>query len=161
MVGSFCKENYAHGLCFDRPDRRVQVVIIAWLFGSFIEGSAGFGTPAAIAAPLMVALGFPALAAVMIGMMIQSTAVTFGACGTPILIGVKDGLQNPEVMAQLKAAGTGFDSYLQTITAHSALFGVALVIFAAKKNFLLPKDHWDFSPKSEWDPNMSTIQVPL
>lgn len=46
------------------PDRRVQVVIITWLFGSFIEGAAGFGTPAAIVAPLLVALGFPALAAV-------------------------------------------------------------------------------------------------
>ena len=66
------------------PDRRVQVVIIAWLFGSFIEGAAGFGTPAAIVAPLLVALGFPALAAVMLGMMVQSTAVTFGAVGTPI-----------------------------------------------------------------------------
>ena len=71
------------------PDRRVQVVIIAWLFGSFIEGASGFGTPAAIAAPLMVAIGFPAMAAVMIGMMIQSTPVSFGAVGTPILIGVK------------------------------------------------------------------------
>ena len=38
------------------PDRRVQVIIIAWLFGSFIEGASGFGTPAAIAAPLMVAI---------------------------------------------------------------------------------------------------------
>ena len=210
------------------PDRRVQVIIIAWLFGSFIEGSAGFGTPAAIAAPLMVALGFPAMAAVMIGMMIQSTAVTFGACGTPILIGVRGGLQNPEVIAQLKAAGTGFDSYLQTITAHSALFhgitgtlipvlmivmltrffgpkkswseglsifpfalfsglaftipytltglflgpefpsllgalfGLAVVTFAAKKNFLIPKDHWDFSPQNEWDPKWKgTIDVNL
>ena len=67
-------------------DRRVQVVIIAWLFGSFIEGAAGFGTPAAVAAPLMVAMGFPAAGAVMLGMMIQSTAVTFGAMGTPILV---------------------------------------------------------------------------
>ncbi|SVB54605.1 uncharacterized protein METZ01_LOCUS207459, partial [marine metagenome] len=39
------------------PDRRIQVIIIAWLFGSFIEGSAGFGTPAAVAVPLMVGLG--------------------------------------------------------------------------------------------------------
>ena len=70
------------------PDRRVQVIIIAWLFGSFIEGASGFGTPAAIAAPLMVAIGFPAMAAVMVGMMIQSTPVSFGAVGTPILIGV-------------------------------------------------------------------------
>ena len=45
-------------------DRRIQVIIIAWLFGSFIEGSAGFGTPAAVAVPLLVGLGFPALAAV-------------------------------------------------------------------------------------------------
>ncbi|MDE2756859.1 MAG: L-lactate permease, partial [Acidobacteriota bacterium] len=42
------------------PDRRIQVVIIAWLFGTFIEGAAGFGTPAAIAVPLLVGLGFPA-----------------------------------------------------------------------------------------------------
>jgi lactate permease len=47
------------------PDRRVQVIIVAWLFGSFIEGSAGFGTPAAVAVPLLVGLGFPALAAVI------------------------------------------------------------------------------------------------
>ncbi len=49
------------------PDRRVQVIIIAWLFGSFIEGSAGFGTPAAVAVPLLVGLGFPAMAAVTAG----------------------------------------------------------------------------------------------
>ncbi|HCU99769.1 MAG TPA: lactate permease, partial [Dehalococcoidia bacterium] len=52
-------------------DRRVQIVIVAWLFGSFIEGAAGFGTPAAVAAPLLVALGFPAATSVMLGMMIQ------------------------------------------------------------------------------------------
>ena len=103
-------------------DRRVPVIIIAWLFGSFIEGSAGFGTPAAIAAPLMVALGFPAMAAVMIGMMIQSTAVTFGACGTPILIGVKGGLENPELTAKLAAAGISFEQYLKIIAAKSAIF---------------------------------------
>ena len=102
-------------------DRRVQIIIIAWLFGSFIEGAAGFGTPAAIAAPLMVALGFPAMAAVMIGMMIQSTPVTFGGCGTPIIIGVKGGLENPELLAQLTASGTSFDSYLRIITAESAI----------------------------------------
>lgn len=76
-------------------DRRIQVVIIAWLFGSFIEGASGFGTPAAIVSPLLVVLGFPAMAAVMLGMMVQSTAVTFGAAGTPILVGVRGGLENP------------------------------------------------------------------
>lgn len=47
------------------PDRRVQAIIIGWLFGSFIEGASGFGTPAAVVAPLMLALGFPAMAAVI------------------------------------------------------------------------------------------------
>lgn len=73
-------------------DRRVQVIIVAWLFGSFIEGAAGFGTPAAVAVPLLVGLGFPGLAAVIAGMIIQSTPVSFGAVGTPILVGVATGL---------------------------------------------------------------------
>ncbi|QDV22493.1 L-lactate permease [Aureliella helgolandensis] len=74
------------------PDRRIQAIIIAWLFGSFIEGAAGFGTPAALAVPLMVGLRFPPLAAVFAGMVIQSTPVSFGAAGTPILIGINTGL---------------------------------------------------------------------
>ena len=78
------------------PDRRVQVIIIAWLFGAFIEGAAGFGTPAAVAVPLLVGLGFPAMAAVVSGMIIQSTPVSFGAVGTPILIGVKGGLDGAD-----------------------------------------------------------------
>ncbi|NJK79714.1 MAG: L-lactate permease [Chloroflexaceae bacterium] len=102
-------------------DRRVQVVIIAWLFGAFIEGASGFGTPAAVAAPLMVALGFPAMAAVMIGMMIQSTPVTFGAVGTPIIIGVTNGLQSAEFNEQLAAVGMTFEQYLQMITSFSAI----------------------------------------
>ncbi|MBI2107748.1 L-lactate permease [Candidatus Woesearchaeota archaeon] len=71
------------------PDRRIQAVIIAFLFGALIEGASGFGTPAAIAAPLLVSIGFPALAAVIIALVANSTPVTFGAVGTPILIGIK------------------------------------------------------------------------
>ena len=103
------------------PDRRIQVIIIAWLFGSFIEGASGFGTPAAIAAPLLVAIGFPAMAAVMAGMMIQSTPVSFGAVGTPILIGVNKGLDTQTISAQLEAAGSSWDVYLQVITSQVAI----------------------------------------
>ena len=103
------------------PDRRVQVIIIAWLFGSFIEGASGFGTPAAIAAPLMVAIGFPAMAAVMIGMMIQSTPVSFGAVGTPILIGVNKGLDSEGIGATLSSMGSNWDTYLQIITSEVAV----------------------------------------
>jgi lactate permease len=199
-------------------DRRVQAIIIGWLFGSFIEGASGFGTPAAIAAPLMVALGFPAMAAVMIGMMVQSTLVTFGAVGTPILVGVRGGLETPEFNAQLAAVGLTFSDYLHLITVRAAvihgitgtlmpllmvvmmtrffgknkswteglsmapfaifsglaftvpytltgillgpefpsllgaLIGLAIVVAAARRRFLLPKDTWDFAPASEWQP---------
>jgi lactate permease len=108
------------------PDRRVQALIIAWLFGCFIEGASGFGTPAAIAAPLMVAIGFPAMGAVMIGMMIQSTPVSFGAVGTPILIGVTNGLDNHALGAQLTDLGSSWEAFLQLITSEVAI-GHAIV----------------------------------
>ncbi len=114
-------------------DRRVQVVIIVWLFGAFIEGAAGFGTPAAIAAPLLVALGFPALAAVMLGMMVQSTPVTFGAVGTPVLVGVRGGIEHPELTAQLAASGMEYGDYLQLVTTNAvvihALAGTLMPLF--------------------------------
>jgi len=103
------------------PDKRVQLVIIVWLFGSFIEGASGFGTPAAIVAPLLVAMRFPAMAAVMLGMMVQSTPVTFGAVGTPILVGVRGGLFSPELESQLAAHGLQFSDYLQLITSEVAI----------------------------------------
>ncbi|WP_299530157.1 L-lactate permease [Ulvibacterium sp.] len=102
-------------------DRRVQVVIIVWLFGSFIEGAAGFGTPAAIVAPLLVGLGFPAFCAVMLGMMVQSTAVSFGAVGTPILVGVSGGIQSPEFDAELAATGLELSDYIQQVTSQVVL----------------------------------------
>lgn len=115
------------------PDRRIQVVLVVWLFGSFIEGASGFGTPAAITAPLLVALGFPALAAIMLGMMVQSTPVTFGAVGTPILVGVRGGLDSPEVTQQLAAAGLNMNEYLQIVTVNvvviHALVGTVMPLF--------------------------------
>jgi lactate permease len=88
------------------PDRRIQAIMIAWLFGSFIEGAAGFGTPAAVCVPLLVGLGFPAMAAVVSGMIIQSTPVSFGALGTPLLVGVGGGLENdPAVMEFVSEGG--------------------------------------------------------
>jgi lactate permease len=210
------------------PDRRVQVIIIAWLFGSFIEGSAGFGTPAMLAVPLLVGLGFPPLAAVVAGMIIQSTPVSFGAAGTPIFVGVLRGIESsPEVVAH--AASLGIDvgdgsnpllwrPYLCLIGIRvaiihsivgtlipvllvsfmtkffganrsfreglkiwpfalfaawamigpylaSAIFlgpefpslvgglaGLAIVIFAARHKFLIPREAeaWDFGPRSDW-----------
>ncbi len=108
------------------PDRRIQVIIIAWLFGSFIEGSAGFGTPAAVCVPLLVALGFPALAAVVAGMMIQCTPVSFGAVGTPILVGIDNGLSAD---ANIVAAYPDWDAFLKAIGAKVATLHAACGTF--------------------------------
>ncbi len=102
-------------------DRRVQVILIAWLFGCFIEGASGFGTPAAIAAPLMVAIGFPALAAVVFGMMIQSTPVSFGAVGTPMIVGVQGGLDKLTITEELLSKGYEWESFFKIIISEVAL----------------------------------------
>lgn len=102
-------------------DRRVQVILVAWLFGCFIEGASGFGTPAAVAAPLMVAIGFPALAAVVFGMMIQSTPVSFGAVGTPMIIGVQGGLDKFLITKQLNQNGIEWDFFFRLIVSEVAI----------------------------------------
>jgi len=113
-------------------DRRVQVIIVAWLFGSFIEGASGFGTPAAVAVPLLVGLGFPGLAAVTAGMIIQSTPVSFGAVGTPILVGVHTGLSpDPQVQAFAAQAGYEWSAFLAAI-------GVKVAILHAVAGTLIP-----------------------
>ncbi|GAB4239110.1 MAG: L-lactate permease [Elainellaceae cyanobacterium] len=104
-------------------DRRVQVIIIAWLFGSFIEGASGFGTPAVITVPLLVAIGFPAMAAVMAALIIQSTPSTFGAVGTPIIIGVNAGLENvAAVERQIAGLGLSYPQYLAAIGKWAGIF---------------------------------------
>ncbi len=114
-------------------DRRVQAVIIGWLFGSFIEGASGFGAPAAVIAPLLLALGFPAMAAVMVGLIIQSTPVSFGAAGTPILVGVANGLgeDTPAMQSRLAETGMGYEAYISEI-------GLQVAIIHAVVGLLIP-----------------------
>ncbi|MBU1172365.1 MAG: L-lactate permease [Proteobacteria bacterium] len=119
-------ETISYGFTTISPDRRVQTIIIAFLFGAFIEGAAGFGTPAAIAAPLLLGLGFPALAAVCVCLMFNSIPVTFGAVGTPIWFGLKNLQANVE-----QAAGSGvptFDAFLQNVGEYAALIHGVMAI---------------------------------
>lgn len=105
------------------PDRRVQAIIIGWLFGSFIEGASGFGTPAAVVAPFLLAMGFPAMAAVMVGLIIQSTPVSFGAVGTPILVGLGGGLGGDAGVAErVSVLGISMPQFISNIG-----FNVALI----------------------------------
>ncbi len=71
-------------------DRRVQIILLAFFLAAFIEGVAGFGTPAAVIGPLLLGLGFPALAAVIAALIGHIIAVTYGAVGTPILVGIRE-----------------------------------------------------------------------
>lgn len=142
------------------PDRRVQVVIIAWLFGAFMEGAAGFGTPAVICVPLLVGMGFPPLAAVIAGMMIQSTPVSFGAVGTPILIGISKGLeQHADVLAYSSTHGIETWSHLlrnigMKVALLHAVAGTLIPLFLAamitrcfgdRKSFLEGLKIWKFA----------------
>jgi len=66
-------------------DRRIQALLIAFCFGAFIEGAAGFGTPVAIAGATLVGLGFRPLQAAGICLIANTAPVAFGAIGTPVV----------------------------------------------------------------------------
>lgn len=68
-------------------DYRIQVILLAWFFINFMEGMAGFGTPGAIVAPILVSIGLSPITAVIISLLGNSSAGVFGAVGTPIRIG--------------------------------------------------------------------------
>ena len=67
------------------PDHRVQALLIAFSFGAFLEGAAGFGAPVAISAALLTGAGFPALEAACLALIANTAPVAFGALGTPII----------------------------------------------------------------------------
>ena len=67
------------------PDQRIQALLIAFSFGAFIEGAAGFGTPVAISAALLIGTGFPPLYAAGLALIANTAPVAFGALGTPII----------------------------------------------------------------------------
>jgi lactate permease len=219
------------GFTYISADRRVQVIVIAWLFGAFIEGAAGFGTPAAIGAPLLVALGFPPLAAAALALMADSSPVTFGAVGTPFVIGVTQGLSEGEAVAPLVAnvlGGSSLGEFVQAAAVQAisidifvgsfiplilvavltrffgknrswkeglqiwkfaifaglsftlpallvaslfgpefpslvgALIGLAVVVPAARRGFLLPKEPWDFGYERQPEPEFTArLSMPI
>lgn len=91
-------------------DPRQQLVIIGFLFGAFIEGAAGFGTPAALAAPLLLLLGFPPLAAALVCLVLNTLPVPYAAVGTPIIMGLSYLQELVVATVASGQAGLGFDS---------------------------------------------------
>jgi lactate permease len=77
------------------PNPVAQLMIVGWAFSFMIEGSSGFGTPAAIAAPLLVGLGFDAVRVAILTLVMNSVPVTFGAVGTPMWFGFSQAQLSP------------------------------------------------------------------
>ncbi len=81
-------KNISYYLSKISKDYRIQIIIIAWFFSAFLEGTAGFGVPAAIAVPLLIGVGLPPIRALIVGLLGNSTPGVFGAAGTPIKVGM-------------------------------------------------------------------------
>jgi lactate permease len=83
------------------PDRRLQLIINAFCFGAFLEGAAGFGTPVAVSAAMLMGLGFSPLAASGLSLLADTATVAFGALGAPITaLAASTGL-DPMVLSQI------------------------------------------------------------
>jgi lactate permease len=98
-------------------DRRLQLLLIAFCFGAFFEGAAGFGTPVAVTAAILMGLGFTPLSAAGLSLIANTAPVAFGALGTPVIV---------------LAAVTGLD-----IHALSAMIGRQLPFFSVLVPFWL------------------------
>jgi lactate permease len=93
-------------------DRRIQALLVAFSFGAFIEGAAGFGAPVAISAALMIGLGFEPLHAAGLSLIANTAPVAFGAIGTPILtLGAITGF-SPQALSAMAGRQLPFVSVL-------------------------------------------------
>ena len=100
------------------PDRRMQALLIAFSFGTFLEGAAGFGTPVAISAALLIGLGFSPLYAAGLALLANTSPVAFGSLGTPIILLAK--VSGISEMALSQMAGAAIDAVLAD---HSRMAG--------------------------------------
>ena len=105
LIGLRFIETIGNGLNKVTRDRRIQIIIISWLFGALIEGAAGFGTPGALAAPLLVGLGVPTFFAALASLLANYSPVLFGVVGTPPVMGF-DSIR-PQLEASYGGAATG------------------------------------------------------
>ncbi|CCO24148.1 L-lactate permease [Maridesulfovibrio hydrothermalis] len=144
-------ETIQYGFQNVSKDKRVQAIIIGYMFCAFVEGAAGFGTPAALAAPLLLSLGFPPLAAAIVCLVFNSFPVTFGAVGTPVIVGFKylHGLANEAVISG--AAGGAFtdvETFNKAIGEWATLMHIAMIFILPV--FMLGFMTRFFGPNKSW-----------
>ena len=124
-------ETIQYGMQGVSKDMRIQAIIIGYMFGAFIEGAAGFGTPAALAAPLLLSLGFPPLAAAVLCLVFNSFPVTFGAVGTPIIVGFGASIKTVVEAAVTQGAFQSMDAFFKII-------GETVTLMHGPMAFILP-----------------------
>ncbi|MFC4436501.1 MULTISPECIES: L-lactate permease [Natrialbaceae] len=155
QAGAFDRIN--RGFASVSDDRRVQIVLLAFFLATFIEGAAGFGTPAAVVAPLLLALGFPALAAVIAALIGHIIAVTYGAVGTPIIVGIREPLTIYEDRI-VSEGGMSVTQYSNEVAAwaatYHALVGFVMPLFAVGMvvYFFGPREERSIRPALEVAP---------
>ena len=128
LMNSGAVDRINAGFASISDDRRVQVVLLGFFLATFIEGVAGFGTPAAVVAPLLLALGFPAFAAVVAALIGHAVATVFGAVGTPVIVG----FEQPLGAVAGEITGNGFGSvgaYATAAGGWAAVFNGLLGLF--------------------------------
>jgi len=112
------------------PDYKIKVILIAWTLVVFLEGISGFGTPAMIAAPILIAIGVAPIISVIISLIGGSLPVAFGAAGLPIMYGMAS------VVGDRLALEAG--SIIVALNIITAPLVVATILFIASKE----KDRW-------------------
>jgi lactate permease len=129
-------------------DRRIQALLIAFSFGAFVEGAAGFGTPVAICAALLMGLGFPPLYAAGLALIANTSPVAFGAIGTPILTlgavtGISPYLLSAMAGRQLPLVSVIVPAWLvATMSGRKGLAGVWPAVLVSGGSFAIVQALW-------------------
>jgi len=131
-------ENISYHLESISKDLRVQVIFLAWFFENFLEGTAGFGTPSTVVAPLLVGLGIPPINSVIIALLGNSASVVFGAAGTPIKVGFG------------ALAGQSVPFYAAIINSVGVLVPVFMLWFLTKDKVNRKKEFIEMLPFAIW-----------
>ncbi|MFZ5807058.1 MAG: L-lactate permease [Verrucomicrobiota bacterium] len=111
------------------PDPRIQAILIAWFWGSGVESIMGMATTNGLSALMLCGLGFPPMGAIMLALMGTVPASAFCSVGTPILYGIKHGMEEPYFVTQLAAMGLDLNGYLRLVTAQTGIIHGIIGIF--------------------------------
>jgi lactate permease len=129
-------------------DRRIQALLVAFSFGAFIEGAAGFGTPVAITAALLMGLGFTPLYAAGLSLIANTAPVAYGAIGTPILTlsavtGIPSDLLSAMAGRQLPIVSLIVPAWLvATMSGWKGLVGVWPAVLVSGGSFAIVQFLW-------------------